>query len=112
MCASWAESKGLAPFRILFCKNKNHSSSRAPLSSLKTELEKYIGKLGTTVVDTKIRFSVNYFKKTRRSRANNQRNLDEAPTFNSQTGDQVTIQPDAVNPEISENSFFLIHLFF
>ena len=64
VCATWAESKGLAPFSIFFCKNKNHSSSRAPLSSLKAELEKYIGKLGTTVVDTKIRFSVNYFKKT------------------------------------------------
>ena len=64
ICAAWAESKGLAPFSIFFYKNKNHSSSRASLSSLKAKLEKYIGKLGTTVVDTKIRFSINYFKKT------------------------------------------------
>ena len=28
ICATWAESKGLAPFSILFCKNKTHSSSR------------------------------------------------------------------------------------
>ena len=113
VCASWAESKGLAPFSIFFCKNKNHSSSRALLSSLKTELKTYIGKLGTTVVDTKIKFFVNYFKKTqrptaRRLRANNQRILDEAPTFNSQTGDQVTVQFKAVDPEISENSSYIL----
>ena len=113
MWAAWAESKGLAPFSIFFCKNKNPNSSRAPLSNLKTELEKYIGKLGTTVVDTKIKFSVNYFKKTqksraRRCRANNQRNLDDAPTFNSQTGDQVIVQSKAVDPEISENSSYIL----
>ena len=54
ICATWAESKGLAPFSIFFCRSKSHTSSRAPLSKLKAELEKYIGKLGTTVVDTKI----------------------------------------------------------
>ena len=83
ICTTWAESKGLAPFSIFFCKNKFHSSSRAPLPDLKTELEKYIGKLETTVVDAKIRFSVNFFRKNRRakakkSRANNQRNLDDS----------------------------------
>ena len=76
---------------------------------MKIELEKYIGKLGTTVVDSKIRFSVNFFRKNRRSRgkrsrANNTRNLDVASTFNSQTGDQVIVQPEAVDPEVSENS--------
>ena len=69
-----------------------HSSSRAPLPHLKAELEKYIGKLGTTVVGSKIRFSVIYSRKTQRPRAgkpreNNQieNKLEEAPTFNSQT---------------------------
>ena len=113
ICATWAESKGLAPFSIFFCRSKSHTSSRAPLSKLKAELEKYIGKLGTTVVDTKIRFSVNYFKKTqrfraRRSRANNPRSVDEAPTFNSQTGDQVPVQPESVDSEISENSSYIL----
>ena len=64
-------------------------------------------------MDSKLRFSVTFFRKNRRSRAkrsraNNQRNLDEAPTFNSQTGGQVTLQPEAVDPEVSENSSFIL----
>ena len=42
LCAAWAEPQGMAPFNIFFCKNKLHSSSRAPLPDLKIELEKYI----------------------------------------------------------------------
>ena len=84
-----------------------------PLPDLKTELEKYIGKLRTTLVDSKIRFSVNFFRKNERSRArrtrtNNLRNLDEAPTFNSQTGDQVIVQPEAFDPEVSENASYIL----
>ena len=115
VCATWTESISLAPFNIFFCKNKNHSSSRAPLSNLKAELEKYIGKLGTTVVDSKIRFSVNYFRKTQRPRAMKPREsnpikitLEEARTFNSQTGAQINIMPEAVDPEISENSIYIL----
>ena len=59
ICASWVESKGLAPFSIFFCKQKQHGDSRAQLTHLRKELEKYIGKLGSTVVDSKIQFSVN-----------------------------------------------------
>ena len=75
----------------------------------------YIGKLGTTVVDSKIGFSVNYFRKTRRPRARKPRGndpiknkLEDAPTFNSQTGAQITILPEAVDPEISENSIYIL----
>ena len=112
-CTAWAEPKGLAPFSIFFCKNKFHSSSRAPLADLKIEQEKYIGKLGTTVVDAKIRFSVNFFRKNRRSRgrknrANNPKTLDIAATFNSQTGDQVIVQPEAIDPEIMESSSYIL----
>ena len=42
VCASWAVSKGLAPFSIFFCKRKEHGDSRALLAELKRELEKYI----------------------------------------------------------------------
>ena len=43
-CALWAESKGMAPFSIFFCKRKGTWRMRAPLSELKSALEKYIGK--------------------------------------------------------------------
>ena len=56
-CAPWAQSKNLAPFSILFCRTKDHAQLRAPFSDMKKDLEKYIGKLGTTVVDSSIKFS-------------------------------------------------------
>ena len=59
-CAPWARSKDLAPFSILFCRNKEHAQLRAPFPDMKKDLEKYIGKLGTTVVDSSIKFSANY----------------------------------------------------
>ena len=34
--------------------------------------------------------------------------MDEAPTFNSQTGDQVTIQPESVDLEVPENSSYIL----
>ena len=59
-CAVCAESKGSSPFSVFFCKQKHHGDLRAQVSDLKKELEKYIGKLGTAVVDSKIQLSVNY----------------------------------------------------
>ena len=53
-------SKGFALFSIFFCKQKQHRDSRALLADLKKEIENYIGKLETTVVDSKIPFSVNF----------------------------------------------------
>ena len=43
-----------ALFSIFFCKQKQHDDSRAQLTDLRKKLEKYIGKLGSTVVDSKI----------------------------------------------------------
>ena len=60
ICASWAESKRLAPFSIFFCKRKEQGDIRAPSAALKRELEKHIGKLGTAIVDSSIQFAVNF----------------------------------------------------
>ena len=38
----------------------------------------------------------------------NPRTLDLAPTFNSQTGDQLVIQPEAVDLEIKESSSYIL----
>ena len=50
--------KGIGSVQRFFCKRKKHG--RAPLSDLKKEQENYIGKLGTTIVDSKIQFAVNF----------------------------------------------------
>ena len=54
----------MAPFSIFFCKRKEHGDSRAPLNDLENALEKYIGKLGTTIVDSSIQFAVNFMYQT------------------------------------------------
>ena len=67
ICASLTESKGLALFTNFNCKPKEHGNSRAPLNELKNALEKYIGKLGTTIADLNIQFAVNFMYRTKRS---------------------------------------------
>ena len=59
-CAPWAQSKNLAPFSILFCRIKDHAKLRASFPDMKKDLEKYLGKLGTTVVDSSIKFAANF----------------------------------------------------
>ena len=54
ICASCAESKGLAPFSIFFCKQKLPGDSRAQLSDIRKELEKYIGKLESPEISKKL----------------------------------------------------------
>ena len=33
-CATWATSKNLAPFSVLFCRNKDHSKLRAEVKEI------------------------------------------------------------------------------
>ena len=109
-------SKNLAPFSIFFCKQKQHGDSRAPLAELKKELENYIGKLGTTVVDSKIQFSANfilsYFTRAGSGSSNEPisraRNLPPAPTFDPDTRVQVSSPDKNVCAESSQNSIYLM----
>ena len=90
-----AESKGLSLFSIFFCKQKQHGDSRAELSVLRKELKKYIEMLGSTVVDSKIQFSVNYMfqkikkiQKTKNTKSTQDKvSLLPATTFDSETGE-------------------------
>ena len=119
ICVSWAESKSLAPFSIFFCKQKLHGDSRAQLTALQKELEKYIGKLGSTTVDSKIQFSVNFmFRNNKRNKKKivaNRRNssldastLPPAPTFDSKTGEKIPDENLEIHPESSEHSIYLM----
>ena len=80
---------------IFFCKQKEHRDSRAPLAELKRELEKYIGKLGTTIVDSNIQFAVNLRFQTLGIKDSSESSLESshginilpsAPTIDSETG--------------------------
>ena len=116
-CAPWAHSKNLAPFSILFCRNKDHAQLRAPFSDMKKDLEKYIGKLGTTVVDLSIKFSANYTYQAfslSPGGANAlgwvQENFKDkpAPSINSETGEAVKISSKSIIPEALEHSCYLM----
>ena len=101
---------------FFFCKQKQQGDSRAPLANLKKELEKYIGKLGITIVDSKIQFAAN-FKFQSNTKAGSESLygsihgvgiLPPAPTFDSETGVQVSCQDKNVCSESSENSIYLM----
>ena len=61
--------KGSSSVQYLFCMQKVHADSKAPPSDISKKLEKYIGKLEPTILDSKIKFSVNVvFRKNKKIR--------------------------------------------
>ena len=84
---------------------------------MKKDLEKYIGKLGTTVVDLSIKFSANYTYQAfslSPGGANAlgwvQENFKDkpAPSINSETGEAVEISSKSIIPEVLEHSCYLM----
>ena len=83
------------------------------MSDLRKELEKYIGKLGSTVADSKIQFSVNYMfqkmKKTKKTKSTQDKVfLLPALTFDSETGEVLKKDKLEIQSESSENSLYMI----
>ena len=116
-CAPWARSKKLAPFSILFCRIKDHAKLRASFPDMKRDLEKYIGKLGTTVVDSSIRFAANYTCQVYSMNPGGANALGwvqedfrdkPAPSIDSETGESVKISSELVVPEVLEHSCYLM----
>ena len=116
-CAPWATSKNLAPFSILFCRNKEHAGLRAEFKDIKKDLEKYMGKLGTAVADANIKFSVNYTSQVYTAGPLSANGLGwdlekfkdkPALSINSETGEKIVTAEDDVIPEIAEHSCYLM----
>ena len=115
-CAPWAHSNNLAPFLILFCRNKDHAQLRAPFSDMKKDLEKYIGKLGTAVVDSSIKFAANYTYQVFSLNPGGaalgwvQEDFKDkpAPSINSETGETVGVPTRLIVPEVLEHSCYLM----
>ena len=100
--------KGISSVQHFVCKRKEHGDSRAPLSDLKKELENCIGKLGTTIVDSKIQFAVNFMFQNA-IRAGSESFCESIHgAFDSETGVQVSCQNKNVCSESSENSIYLM----
>ena len=85
---------------------------------IKASLEKYLGKLGTTIVDTSIIYAVNFMHQIRSLEpitANavgrtHEINLEiPAPTIDSETGERVNCNKNQNIPESKEHSFYMMH---
>ena len=116
-CKTWADGMGLAPLSVLFCRKKEHANSRVAFSIIKKDLETYIGKFGTSVVDSSIKFAVNYTYQVHSmipSSANalacskDVSKLGPAPTIDSETGMRIKVSSANIVPEISEHSCYLM----
>ena len=105
-CAPWAQANKLAPLNILFCRKREHASLRASFPEMKKDLEKYLGKLGGTVVDSSIKFAANYtyqvFSMDPGANALGWVQEDfadkPAPTIDSETGKNMQISPELIIP--------------
>ena len=84
---------------------------------MKKDLEKYIGKLGTTVVDSSIKFFLNYAYQVFSLSPGDVNVLGwaqedfkdkPAPSINSETGKIVEVVPELIIPEVSEHSCYLM----
>ena len=116
-CKTWATTRELAPFNVLFCRKRDHGANRAAFASMKKDMEKYIGKFGTTIVDSSIKFSVNYMYQAH-SLAPGSANmlgwgqgidsLEPAPVIDSETGTRLKGSTAVIIPEVREHSCYLM----
>ena len=86
----------------------------SPISEIKASLEKYLGKLGTAIVDTSIIYAVNFMYQIHSlepitaNAVGGSHEIDlkvPAPTIDSKTGERVKCNKDQIIPEIKEHSF-------
>ena len=84
---------------------------------MKKDLEKYIGKLGTIVVDSSIKFPANYTCQVFLLNPGGTNALGwvqedfrdkPAPSIDSETGEVIKIPPEAIIPEVLEHSCYLM----
>ena len=115
-CAPWAKANQLGPLNILFCRKREHANQRAPFQEMKKDMEKYLGKLGSTVVDSSIKFAANYtyqvFSMDPGANALGWVQEDfadkPAPSIDSETGKNIQVPKENIVPEIQEHSCYLM----
>ena len=116
LCIPGTAEKGVAPFNVFFCRKKNHGDSRAPLNAIKLALEKYFGKLETSIIDYSIQFSVNFMLRkvltmesdTSVGTAHGMKVFPQAPNIDSETGDRVSCDDGDICAESPDNYIYLM----
>ena len=109
-CAVWAQPKNLAPLSVFFCRKKEHAMLRAPFNEMKKDLEQYLGKLGTMIVDASIKFAVFSMGPGANALGWNQKKFENipAPSIDSEIGRINTVSPERIIHEVSEHSCYLM----
>ena len=59
-CIEYAQEKGFAPFNILLCKKERHHELRANFSDIHRIMEKYLGKIHSSITKQNLRVSANF----------------------------------------------------
>ena len=92
----------------IYSRNKDHASLRANFKAIKKDLEKYLGKLGTTVADASIKFSVNYTNQVCEAGPPSANGFKDkpAPSINSETGEKVLELENDIILEIAVHSCY------
>ena len=83
---------------------------------MKKDLEQYLGKLGTMIVDSSVRFAENYMHQvfSMGPGANavgwDQKKFEDKPasSVDSETGRISTVNPEKIIQEVSEHSYYLM----
>ena len=115
-CSSWSQSKNLAPLSFLFCRRKEHAGLRAPFAEMRKDMEQNLGKLGTMIVDSSIRFVANYMYHVfsmgpgANALGCDQKKFEDkpAPSIDSEIGKINTVDPKKIIHEVSEHSCYLM----
>ena len=115
-CGEYAKTQGWAPFNILMCRKPRHAETRAPVSEIRTQFEKYVGKLDHAIDERSLKYSVNFMfqvhsvapgpKRRTRDHGNRTSKVKVSPCINSYTG--LKVKTEKIIPESSDNAFYLM----
>ena len=110
-CKPRAKEKGWSTLNILYCRNNNHASTRAPVTEIKKQLEKYIGKLSSSINERNLKNSVNFMHQVYSVTPCPEKPsvLDKnTPVIHSRTGTKITLNHHNILPESCEHSSYLM----
>ena len=115
-CAFCVQPKNLATLSVLFCRRKEHAELRAPFAEMRKDIEQYLRKLGTMIVDSSIRFAANYTHQVISMGPGvnavgwDQKKFEDkpAPINDSETGKFNAVDSKKIVQEVSEHSCYLM----
>ena len=120
-CIEYAQEKGFAPFNILLCRKERHHELRANFSDIHRIMEKYLGKIHSSITKQNLRVSANFMfqvhsiapchPKTECSCCVTPSTLGiNTPSIDTRTGELMFPKSSNVIPESKEHSIYLMQI--